>query len=107
MTEKKYMGSMWRKIRWEEYERQQKEHAERIDQLIKKEERRAKMYLFCPLTLIIVVVYLSLQLDPSSILIGGVMELFAAIYYEQIMECNIRRRITDEYMYRRFEQNIR
>lgn len=107
MTEKRYMDSMWRKIRWEEYERQQKEHAERIDQLIKKEERRAKLYLFCPLTLIIVVVYLSLQLDPSSILIGGVMELFAAIYYEQIMESNIRRRIKDEYMYRGFEQKIR
>ncbi len=99
MTENKYMNNMWRKVRWEEYERQQKEHAERINQLIKKEERRAMIHLFCPLTLIIAVVYLSFQLEPTVILIGGIMQLSTAIYYEQIMERKIMRRIKDENMY--------
>lgn len=99
MADKKYMEDMWRKIRWEEYERQQKEHADRVNQLIKKEEKKAKIYLFTPLTLIIVVVYISLHLDAVVILVGGMIQLFTGIYYEQIIERNIIRRIKDENMY--------
>ncbi|QUI21059.1 hypothetical protein HZI73_01545 [Vallitalea pronyensis] len=99
MVDKKYMEDMWRKIRWEEYERQQKEHADRVNELIRKEERKAKIYLFIPLTLIIVVVYIGLHLDAAVILVGGMIQLFTGIYYEQIIERNIIRRIKDENMY--------
>lgn len=99
MTNKKYMDTLWRKVRWEEYERKQLEQAREMDRLIKKEERKAKFNLFFPLTLIIIVIYLGLGLEPMTFFIGGILELLVGIYYEQIMSGRIMGRIKDENMY--------
>lgn len=96
MIDKQYMDTIWNKVRWHEYQRYQKEEAERIDRLIKKKERKVKLQLFGSLSVIITVLAILFNFDLSVVLLGGALLLIVAIYYENIIEMKIIRRINNE-----------
>ncbi|QUH29388.1 hypothetical protein [Vallitalea guaymasensis] len=100
---KDYMDQVWKKVRWMEYERIQKDKAELASKLIKQRERKVKLKLFGCFSLIIMVFIILFEFDLTVILSGGAVLFIVALYYENIIERKIYRRIIDENMYQRVE----
>ncbi|GMQ60281.1 hypothetical protein AN1V17_46810 [Vallitalea sediminicola] len=94
-----YMNEIWEKVRWMECERIQKEKAEAALKLIKQKERRVKVKLFGCFSLIIMIIIFLFRFELTAILSGGAVLFIVALYYENIIERKIYRRIIDEDMY--------
>ncbi|WP_339366050.1 hypothetical protein, partial [Vallitalea maricola] len=66
-----YVEQVWKKVRWMEYERIQKDKAELASKLIKQRERKVKLKLFGCFSLIIMVFIILFKFDLTVILSGG------------------------------------
>ncbi|GKX32234.1 hypothetical protein SH1V18_47140 [Vallitalea longa] len=95
----KYMKNIYKKIRWMEYERIQKEKALSVYKLIKEKERKIKLKLFGSLSIITIIFITLLKFELNAVIIAGGLLSMSAVYYENIIEKEIRRRVTNENMY--------
>ncbi|WP_281819694.1 hypothetical protein [Vallitalea longa] len=82
-----------------EYERIQKEKALSVYKLIKEKERKIKLKLFGSLSIITIIFITLLKFELNAVIIAGGLLSMSAVYYENIIEKEIRRRVTNENMY--------